>query len=205
MTYPRTAEHFITNWTCADGLEGICKKCRNERVKNYKRSNSSRISAERRRQYSDDKGAIHKAREVERHKRDPYLYRAQVICSGMRERAARLGLPFDQTIFAIQYMAERLRRSPRCECCGHDLDIRFRESGPRRFINRTATADRIIPAKGYTRGNVAILCWRCNNLKRDARPEELEVVAAWMRLKENSEGVRQFGTSVIQAALGEAA
>lgn len=41
--------------------------------------------------------------------------------------------------------------------------------------------DRVIPELGYVPGNVIVISWRANNLKRDATIEELEAVIAYMR------------------------
>ncbi len=37
--------------------------------------------------------------------------------------------------------------------------------------------DRINPALGYVEGNVRVISWRANNLRRDATAEELKLVA----------------------------
>ncbi len=37
--------------------------------------------------------------------------------------------------------------------------------------------DRMIPTLGYVKGNVRVISWRANNLKRDASAEELMLVA----------------------------
>lgn len=34
---------------------------------------------------------------------------------------------------------------------------------------------------GYVPGNVAVISWRANNLKRDASADELLRIAAWMK------------------------
>lgn len=46
--------------------------------------------------------------------------------------------------------------------------------------NNSPSVDRFVPSMGYVIGNVHLICWRCNNLKRDATPEELLGVAQWM-------------------------
>ncbi len=48
-------------------------------------------------------------------------------------------------------------------------------------MDRAPSLDRFDPAKGYTVANVKVLCWRCNMLKNNAKPEELEAVVAYMR------------------------
>jgi hypothetical protein len=41
--------------------------------------------------------------------------------------------------------------------------------------------DRLIPELGYVPGNVRVISWRANDLKRDATLEELEAVANFVR------------------------
>jgi len=45
------------------------------------------------------------------------------------------------------------------------------------------TVDRIIPAKGYVRGNVMIISRRANNIKSDAAAEEVMKVALFLQKK----------------------
>lgn len=47
------------------------------------------------------------------------------------------------------------------------------EKGTRQKHDRAATLDRIDPNKGYVKGNIIVVSWRANNLKRDATLEEL--------------------------------
>ena len=46
----------------------------------------------------------------------------------------------------------------------------------------TPSIDRINPSEGYVKGNVIIMSNRANTLKNNATAEELERVAAWMRI-----------------------
>ena len=40
----------------------------------------------------------------------------------------------------------------------------------------TASIDRIIPSLGYVRGNVVVVSWRANSLKKDATLKEMEAL-----------------------------
>lgn len=40
--------------------------------------------------------------------------------------------------------------------------------------------DRIVPALGYTKGNVQVISFKANSMKRDASEEELETFATWI-------------------------
>lgn len=45
------------------------------------------------------------------------------------------------------------------------------------------TLDRVIPEKGYTKGNVFVISWRANRLKSDATAEELEKISEYIKEK----------------------
>jgi len=98
----------------------------------------------------------------------------------MRERARERSLPFDSKFFTNDYLMGLIRSTPTCECCGCAINYDYK-SGVRQ--NDSPSIDRFNPSEGYVAGNVTLICWRCNNLKRDATPEELEMVARWMRSK----------------------
>lgn len=182
LSYPRTAEYFVANPLCSDGLEGRCRACRNVRVRDFKRKNSERLAANRRANYAADRGQRIREQERLRLNRNPIRYRAQQMRAGMKERALLFGLPFDRFLFTVTHVEAALRKDPMCECCRSPFQFQFEfaveRKGPR---PNSPSIDRIIPRLGYVKGNVAILCWRCNNLKRDATAEELEKIAAWMR------------------------
>jgi hypothetical protein len=207
-TFPLNARHFVANPACAGGLERRCKRCRNIAVNNFKRANSVKLAERRRSEYAADNGSTVRARESRRELRNPFKIRAWSLLRGMRDRAQDLKLSFDRDVLTIDYLERRLRDHPRCECCHNAFEILPRDArrqGPRL---RSPSIDRVIPALGYTVANIAILCWRCNNLKRDARPEELETVAAWMRLKASNSIQRQpliLTPDAVLVALSEAA
>ena len=93
---------------------------------------------------------------------------------GARKGAKNRGL-----VFAIT--ANDLYIPENCPCCGVVL-ARF--SGQSSF-GPQPSIDRLDSARGYEPDNVAIICWRCNSIKRDATADELERIAAWMRAQTN--------------------
>jgi hypothetical protein len=98
------------------------------------------------------------------------------IIRGARARAKKRGIPFDDEIREVL-----TNPAPTvCECCNRPFDYTHRNK------NRGASPsiDKINNRLGYVVGNVAIICWRCNNLKRDATAQELRMVADWMDSKE---------------------
>jgi len=50
-----------------------------------------------------------------------------------------------------------------------------------RFCATNPSVDRIIPALGYTKGNIWVISWRANAIKHDATVEELEMLAHNLR------------------------
>lgn len=175
---PRNRKFFVGNKSCRYGLTGTCKQCINLFHKNRRKGNE-KLAARRRQLYLESEKAVEAKRERKRWAEDPYRKRGQNLRVGMRSRAKELRLPFDSEYFTSMVIAEALRSQPFCECCGKPFVFERQLEG--RPCDESPSVDRFIPDKGYVMGNVFYICWRCNNLKRDASVEELEAVVAWMR------------------------
>lgn len=94
----------------------------------------------------------------------------QRMLIGAKRRAKKKNIPFDLT-------PEDIRVPSVCPV----LKIPLRPSVPGTGKNDNAPSlDRIIPGLGYVPGNVLIISWRANHLKRDATAEELKLVADWL-------------------------
>jgi hypothetical protein len=85
-----------------------------------------------------------------------------------KQRAKRDGVPFDIAV-------EDLFPFP--ECCPV-FGVEFDLVNPRSA--RTPQLDKLVPHKGYVRGNIAIISTRANRLKSDASLLELRRIADWM-------------------------
>jgi hypothetical protein len=59
----------------------------------------------------------------------------------------------------------KLLKTRRCACCHRRLIIP--DNFKSQFRRNAFTIDRIIPSKGYVRGNISVLCFRCNRLKNN--------------------------------------
>jgi hypothetical protein len=89
-----------------------------------------------------------------------------VMVYAARKNATRAGVPFDLTINDVTIP----------EYCPI-LGIRLRR-GVGKACHASPSLDRIVPAKGYVRGNVRVISNRANSLKRDATLEEMRAVLA---------------------------
>lgn len=102
------------------------------------------------------------------------------LMDAARRRAATRGVPFDMTIKDI---------SPFPEFCPVLTHIRLNYLGTGVHQDDSASIDRILPERGYVRGNVRIVSWRANRLKSDATSLELYVVALDMMRIERELGL----------------
>jgi len=171
-------DNFIKNKSCKDGHGNICKNCQNTYSRLWKQKNSKRLAKQRRKRYAETEGLEVKERERKRKKLYPLRYRCQMLRSGMRNRAKTNNFAFDENYFTVNHLIKRLSENPYCECCGKKLDIGFKED--KKFNNNSASMDRVDSSRGYTKDNVAILCWRCNKHKQDSTSKELRIIADFM-------------------------
>ena len=91
------------------------------------------------------------------------------LLGAARQRARRLGLPFNLVLSDITIPAV-------CPVLGISLTLdntcADRESAP--------SLDRLIPALGYISGNVEVISYRANRIKNDATLAEIKAVAKYM-------------------------
>lgn len=100
--------------------------------------------------------------------------RLQALCAGAKRRAEKAGLPFDEDL--RDYLA--LNPPVHCPCCGKVLDYSVGRGANR---NDSPSLDRMVGSLGYTKLNVRVICWRCNDLKRNATAEELLTVGNFLQ------------------------
>ena len=92
-------------------------------------------------------------------------------------RCRKSGMPCD-----VEYMMGFCDLKPtHCPCCGAELNYGRQDKGHHGPRPNGPSFDRIDTLRGYVVGNVAIICWRCNAIKRDATLSELVQIVAYMK------------------------
>ena len=177
---PATPEHFELNKACVGGLSSRCKPCSNARARKWRKDNRLLLA----RRWTEKYARGHKAAasKLDRYYREnqPQRSRATAMRNSIRARCDARGIPFDRNWLTTRKIFELLLATERCPVCDSEFvyPSPYGALGP---SDRSVSLDRIIPSAGYVEGNVAIICWRCNALKRDALLPELEAITAWLR------------------------
>lgn len=148
-----------------------CRECakayRRNRYLNNKlaiRRNASR--------YREKHRDLVKQRTAEWRRTHPAEYLFQLA----KRRAKSRGIEF--TITLVDVVIPEV-----CPVLGLPLDTK--KPGKRGFpLAGSPTLDRFDNAKGYVPGNVSVISWRANSLKKDANWQELEALVQWMKAKE---------------------
>jgi hypothetical protein len=96
--------------------------------------------------------------------------RARIVYSA-HQRAKAKGLPFDLT-------AEDVVVPEVCPVLGIPLVV---NKGYKGNPANSPSLDRLIPARGYVKGNVVVMSARANSIKQDAGSEEVSKVAEWLK------------------------
>ena len=115
-----------------------------------------------------------KARQAKQRwkEKDPKRAWAVYACGGAKERAARLGLPFE---LDKDYVSAII--PDRCPVFGTP----FLFIGGKHLRPDSPTIDRLDPAKGYVRGNIAVISAKANAIKSNATAAEIQRVAEWLQ------------------------
>lgn len=101
---------------------------------------------------------------------------AKRMALAAKKRAQKKGLSFTIT-------ASDIHVPENCPCCGVKMEARvgLSQSGGQ---PQSPSLDRLDNTIGYEPGNVAVICWRCNELKRNATLSELEGIVRWLKSHE---------------------
>ena len=111
---------------------------------------------------------------------NPHIIITTMMISNARGRAKRLNLPFDLT---IEYIRELAFATTHCPLLG--IKLRWQAGYGLGLKNHphlnSPSLDRIIPDKGYVRGNVAIISMKANTMKSNASVDEIITLSQRIR------------------------
>ena len=103
--------------------------------------------------------------------------RLKSLVRAARCRSRTSGVECDE-----DYLNELADEKPsHCQCCHGELGYKLGTRSRNRPKNMSPSFDRIHVSRGYVRGNVAIICWRCNALKRDGVLHEFENIVEYIK------------------------
>ena len=92
------------------------------------------------------------------------------LCTSAKHRAKKRNVPFSLTPADIVIPTH-------CPVLGIRL---VRGTGSSGVTDTSPTLDRLVPALGYTAGNIRVISGRANRIKNDATAAEVRAVLAWM-------------------------
>lgn len=136
-------------------------------------------SVERSKRYKEEKSAYDKERrhfhgdqlrKYDRERSRIYERRINQIVQRAKVRASKIEIPFD--IASQDILIPEV-----CPALGIKLEWHDRQGGH----HASPSLDRLIPEKGYVKGNVVVICKRANSIKSDASADEIEKVLMWVR------------------------
>lgn len=106
-----------------------------------------------------------------------HRHKISQTCNSAKRRAPELGVPFD---LDADYLVSIFPNDGLCPALG--LPLQWGDKSGRKD---SPSLDRIVPEKGYTRGNVRWLSQLANQIKTNATPEQVMAVATYLQ-KDNT-------------------
>ena len=133
-----------------------------EVIKEYKkqyRQNNLEAIKERQKQYYENNIQKINKRTMEYRKKNPWV----TMLSDAKRRAKEKNIPFS-------LKKEDIFIPENCPILGIPLE---RAIGKKSASPNSPSLDRIIPEKGYVKGNIIVISYKANTMKSDATPEEM--------------------------------
>lgn len=113
----------------------------------------------------------HAAEAIRLHHIRKNLYPSKKMWMNAKKRSRELNLAFSIT-------EQDIVIPKRCPVLGFILKF-----GTRKSHYASPSLDRIIPSKGYVKGNVQVISQKANTMKQNATPKELRMFAKWVLKK----------------------
>lgn len=181
---PKDESAFGTDNRRPDGKRSYCRICTRALTAAYREDPEYR---QRDREYSLDYSRRHKQERMEY--RAKYEAKQETRHSIRRQSGTWRARNLEKLLFY------RAKASAKEHCVEFNLDpddikippicpilsIPLLKSLTGHSCANSPSVDRIIPSRGYVKGNVQIISHRANTIKSDATIEEIEIVAAYMR------------------------
>lgn len=118
-------------------------------------------------------GAAATKKHRDKMKGDPEWLMRQRL-SKAKTRAKQKGLAFDLT---LEYLISIIPEDHKCPVFGVEFDFTGEDE------DRIPSLDRIDNNKGYVQGNVWLISWRANNVKKDSSLDELKMLVQALESK----------------------
>jgi len=171
----KTLDNFTKDKKTKDGYRFWCKECSNSQKKlyylknadklkksviEYRKSNIEKVK-ERNKKWRDSNNDLIKKNRIKN-------LRSHLL-RGARLRAENKNLPFDISLDDI--LIPEI-----CPVLGIQL-----KTGQGKICDTSPSIDRIIPEKGYVKGNVIVVSNKANRIKTNATPEEIIAVGEYYK------------------------
>lgn len=164
----KTVDMFYASEKYDGGYSPYCKPC--AALKNKQHRNKARDLGYKRSDYKKNPEkfrALSRLNEARLKAEKPAFYRTKKFFDVPRKDVAS-----DVTKEWLQPLFENTKE---CQCCGKELSLGYEPRETRRFRSNpdAPSIDRVDNHKGYTRENIAVICWGCNYRKNDLSKDDL--------------------------------
>lgn len=149
--------------------ENRCQECKDYSDAYYEANRQQEIDRAKRSQNKDRNRTNQYKRD--RNRKKPI----NIILQQARQRAKEKNVPFDLSV-------DDLVVPEVCPVLGIPLGVNSGHASA-----NSISLDRIIPEKGYVKGNVAIISHKANTIKNNASVEDLEKVLSWLKHELNNQ------------------
>lgn len=186
---------FYRDKSKPDGLTRRCKECTKASVNQWRKQNLEKARKQRRKSYYNNrehalaygekwrqanpdkvKGYYEARKDEFKQRRKGRDYFIKSMLKSAQNRAIDEQLPFDLTIEYLQEIA-----TMHCPVTGDKLDWNRELEETSKRNSLVPSLDKIVPSRGYVKGNVAIISWRMNVLKSDMTTTELQQLLDYVR------------------------
>ncbi len=162
----KQSTEFYVDRAKANGLQSKCKKCNKEMGVDYNQRNLEMVREKSKKYRARPEVLLRRAkltREWNRRSRE------SVLLSHAKRRAKALNVSFDICV-------EDIVIPDKCPILNIPLIV-----GDGKAHAGSPTLDRIIPALGYIKGNIAVISFRANRIKCDSSLDELILLVNWLK------------------------